>query len=44
MAEETRDDDWGEKAAHWAFIFTMVSAVLFIGSVVLFILRTGGGN
>ena len=44
MAEETRDDLWGEKVARWAFIVTMISAVLFVGSVVLFILKAGGGH
>jgi hypothetical protein len=44
MAEETRDEHWAEKVAMWTFIVTMVSAVLFVGSVVLFILKSGGGN
>ena len=44
MAEETRDEHWADKVAWWTFIVTMISAVLFVGSVVLFILKSGGGN
>ena len=44
MAEETRDPHWAEKVARWTFIITVVSAVLFVGSIVVFILRAGGGN
>jgi hypothetical protein len=44
MAEtETRDEHWAEKVAWWTFLITLVSAVLFVGSVVVFILRAGGG-
>jgi hypothetical protein len=38
MAEETRDENWGNKMAWWTFILTVLSAVGFVGSVVLFIL------
>ena len=44
MGTETRDEHWGEKVARWTFIVTVVSAVLFVGSVVLFILKAGGGD
>ena len=44
MAEETRDEHWAEKVAWWTFLITVVSAVLFVGSVALFILKAGGGN
>ena len=38
MGLETRDEHRGPA------IITVVSAVLFVGSVVLFILKAGGGN
>lgn len=44
MGTETRDEHWAEKVAHWTFIITIVSAVLFVGSIVVFVLRAGGGN
>ena len=44
MAEESRDDQWAEKVAWWTFIITLGSAVLFVGSVALFILKAGGGH
>jgi hypothetical protein len=43
MAEETRDPHWGEKVAWWTFVITVVSAVLFVGSVIVFILNKPGG-
>lgn len=30
--------DWGDNAAKWTFILTLVLAVLYVGAVVLFIL------
>ena len=42
--DETRDDQWGNKVARWAFIITVISAVLFVGSVAIFILSAGGGR
>lgn len=46
MAEgpEPRDEEWGNKVAWWTFLITMGSAVLFVGSVFLFILNRGGGH
>ena len=44
MAEETRDPHWGDKVARWTFIITVVSAMLFVGSVVLFVLSARGGS
>jgi hypothetical protein len=40
---ETRDEHWADKVAWWTFLITLVSAVLFVGSVAVFILRAGGG-
>ena len=38
MAEnETRDDDWGNMVARVTFIGTIVTALLFIGAVLVFI-------
>lgn len=42
--EETRDDQWGNKVAKWTFILTVLSALGFVGSVFLFILKPGGGH
>ena len=46
MAEglEPRDDDWADRVAWWTFVVTIGSAVLFVGSVFLFILNAGGGH
>jgi hypothetical protein len=43
MAEETRDPLWGEKVAFWTFVVTIVSAALFLGASVFFVLNGGGG-
>lgn len=32
-------DDWGDQTAKWTFISSMVLAVLYIGTVFVFILR-----
>ena len=42
--DETRDDQWGNKVARWAFIITVIGAVLFVGSVAIFILGARGGR
>ena len=36
--DESRDDKWGEVVARKAFIFTLISAVLFVASVAIFVL------
>jgi hypothetical protein len=36
--EEKPSDDWGTVVAKWTFICTLVLAVLYAGSVFLFIL------
>ena len=33
------DDDWADVVAKWTFVFTVVLAVLYVGSVFVFILR-----
>ena len=33
------DDDWADVVAKWTFVFTVVLAVLYVGSVVIFVLR-----
>lgn len=43
MADETRDDRWGDQVAWWTFVMTIVSAVLFVGAVAVFILSRPGG-
>jgi len=43
MAEETRDEHWGEKVAWWTFLITVISAILFVGAAVVFVLNAGGG-
>ena len=42
--EEPRDDQWGDTTARKTFIFTVVSAVLFVGAVVIFILNADVGR
>lgn len=37
--EEGRDEGWGDKVAGVTFMWTMILAVAFIGSVFIFILR-----
>lgn len=36
--DESRDDQWGNVTARKTFIWTLISAVLFVGSVAIFIL------
>ena len=43
MADETRDEGWGDQVAWWTFVVTIVSAVLFVGAVAVFILSARGG-
>lgn len=38
--EETRDDQWGNVIAKKTTIWTVVTAILFIGAVFAFILRS----
>ncbi len=32
------DENWGNDAAHWTFLFTAILAALFLAAVLLFIL------
>lgn len=41
---ETGDDRWADRAAFLTFVMTMVCALLFVGSVAVFILNSGGGR
>ena len=36
--DETRDDEWGNLTARKTFIWTLIGAVLFVGSVAIFVL------
>jgi len=36
--EEPRDDQWGNLTARKTFIWTLIGAVLFVGSVAIFVL------
>jgi hypothetical protein len=36
--DDTRDDQWGNLTARKTFIWTLIAALLFVGSVVLFVL------
>jgi len=42
--DDSRDDQWGSVIARKTFIFTVVSAVLFVGAVVIFILNADVGR
>lgn len=42
--DESRDDQWGNGIARKTFIFTVVSAVLFVGAVAIFILNADVGR
>jgi len=42
--DESRDDQWGNGIARKTFIFTVISAVLFVGAVVIFILNSDVGR
>ena len=33
------DDDWADVVAKWTFVSTVILAVLYVGTVVIFILR-----
>jgi len=37
--EDNRDPSWGDSVAKWTFIWTLILAVLYVGSVFAFILR-----
>ncbi len=41
MAEhgDRPDDHWGDVVAKWTFVTTLVLAILYVGSVFVFILR-----
>ena len=36
--EDSRDDQWGNVTARKTFIWTLISAVLFVASVAIFVL------
>lgn len=42
--DESRDDQWGNVIARKTFIFTVISAVLFVGAVAIFILNADVGR
>ncbi len=42
--DDQRDDQWGNVTARKTFIFTVVSAVLFVGAVAIFILNADVGR
>jgi hypothetical protein len=42
--DESRDDQWGNITARKTFIWTLISAVLFVGSVAVFILSADVGR
>jgi len=42
--DETRDDQWANRIARMTFIWTVISAVLFVGSVAIFILNADVGR
>ena len=42
--DDSRDDQWGNVIARKAFLFTLISAVLFVGAVVVFILNADVGR
>jgi hypothetical protein len=37
-ADEQFSDDWGDEVARWTMIVTVVLAVLYVGSVLMFVL------
>jgi hypothetical protein len=37
-ADEQFSDDWGDGVARWTMIVTVVLAVLYVGSVLMFVL------
>lgn len=42
--DESRDDQWGNGIARKTFIFTVISAVLFVAAVAIFILSADVGR
>jgi hypothetical protein len=42
--DESRDDQWGNVIARKTFLFTVISAVLFVGAVAIFILNADVGH
>ena len=42
--EDSRDDAWGNVIARKTFIFTVISAVLFVGAVAIFVLNADVGR
>ena len=42
--DESRDDQWGSVIARKTFIFTVISAVLFVASVAIFVLCADVGR
>ena len=42
--DETRDDQWGNTTARKTFIWTLISAVLFVASVAFFVLGADVGR
>jgi hypothetical protein len=41
---DERDDQWGNRIARTTFIWTLISAVLFVASVAIFILSADVGR
>lgn len=42
--DDPRDDQWGDKTARKTFIWTVISAVLFVASVAIFVLNADVGR
>ena len=42
--DESRDDQWGNRIARKTFLFTVISAVLFVAAVAIFILNSDVGR
>ena len=42
--DETRDDQWGNTTARKTFIWTVICAALFVGSVAIFIFSADRGR
>ena len=42
--DESRDDQWGNVIARKTFLFTVISAILFVGAVAIFILNADVGR
>lgn len=42
--DDSRDDQWANRTARTTFIWTVISAVLFVGSVAIFVLNADVGR